>query len=437
MDLNMHKKLKKERNRRLFFSHFAAGIKRMVVNPWLLIIVVLYIIAFINAWNSRGMLLEFGSLQLSQFLEYCYNGVLIITGVWILVWIVSFIGTPLGANTINRALWRVGLRNDAGESPYLLTKYKYLKNTKITVMEFEANGLAREAWERKLLSLEKVLNLNIVKVVDGKCKRRILMHTVPARSSLPSRLQWKDEYLSNESFVLVLGESLMGQVTIDISTTPHTLLGGSTGSGKSVLLKSLVMQCVKKGATVWIADFKGGVDFPAVWQEKCCFITSESDLKNALTTIIEELERRRKLLIKAECPDIDEFNQSATKTLPHIVLACDEVAEILDKNGLSKEQKERIAKVESALSFLARQGRAFGIHLILATQRPDATILTGQIKSNIGNRICGRGDSILSQIILDTTMAADKIPKDEQGLFTLCDGTIFKGYMIDKQSAFK
>ena len=436
MDYVMHKKLKQERNRRLFFSHIAAGIKKIVVNPWLLIIIVLYIIAFIYAWNDRGMLIgRFGPFPM--LLNYFIDGALIIMGIWLLVWIIAFIGTPLGANTINMALWRIGLRNDAGESPYLLTKYKYRKNSNITIMEFEANGLARESWERKQSSLETVLNLNIVKVVEGKSKRRILLHTVPARSSLPSRLQWKDEYLSNESFVLVLGESLMGQVTIDIRTTPHTLLGGGTGSGKSVLLKSLVMQCVKKEATVYIADFKGGVDFPAVWKERCCFITSESDLQNALATIIEELERRRGLFVSVQCSNIDEYNQTTANILPRIILACDEVAELLDKNGLSKEQKERVAKIESALSFLARQGRAFGIHLILATQRPDATILTGQIKSNIGNRICGRADSILSQIILDTTIAADKIPKDEQGLFILYDGTIFRGYLIDEQSAFE
>lgn len=66
--------------------------------------------------------------------------------------------------------------------------------------------------------------------------------------------------------------------------------------------------------------------------------------------------------------------------LPRYIFACDEVAEVLDKTGLSKEQKEQVAQVESRLATIARQGRAFGIHLILATQRPDANILAGQIK---------------------------------------------------------
>ena len=82
--------------------------------------------------------------------------------------------------------------------------------------------------------------------------------------------------------------------------------------------------------------------------------------------------------------------------------------------------------------FLARQGRAFGIHLILATQRPDATILTGQIRSNLDCRICGRADQVLSQIILDSTEAAERIPKDSQGRFLLSNGTLFQSYWFDE-----
>lgn len=82
---------------------------------------------------------------------------------------------------------------------------------------------------------------------------------------------------------------------------------------------------------------------------------------------------------------------------------------MLDKTGLSKQQKDEILKIESELSIIARQGRAFGIHLVLATQRPDATILNGQIRNNIDTRICGRADNVLSQIILDNTDASDKI----------------------------
>ena len=69
--------------------------------------------------------------------------------------------------------------------------------------------------------------------------------------------------------------------------------------------------------------------------------------------------------------------------------------------------------------------------MILATQRPDATIIPGQIKNNLDFRVCGRADNILSQIILDNTSAAEQIPKDARGRFILGDGTVFQGYYKD------
>jgi len=112
------------------------------------------------------------------------------------------------------------------------------------------------------------------------------------------------------------------------------------------------------------------------------------------------------------------------------------VAEILDKTGLDKSKKDNISAIESKLSTIARLGRAFGIHLILATQRPDANILSGQIKNNLDYRVCGRADNILSQIILDSTTASDQIPKDAQGRFITHDGTVFQSYWFDEKTIF-
>ena len=105
---------------------------------------------------------------------------------------------------------------------------------------------------------------------------------------------------------------------------------------------------------------------------------------------------------------------------------------MLDKTGLTKEQKELVSQIESKLSTIARQGRAFGIHLILATQRPDAAVIPGQIKNNLDFRVCGRADNVLSQIILDSTAAADQIPKDARGRFITGDGTVFQAFLFDE-----
>ena len=105
---------------------------------------------------------------------------------------------------------------------------------------------------------------------------------------------------------------------------------------------------------------------------------------------------------------------------------------MLDRTGRSKEDKELLAQIENRLATLARLGRAFGIHLILATQRPDANILPGQIKNNLDFRVCGRADDILSGIILGNNSADDQIPKDARGRFLTGDGTVFQAYLFDE-----
>ena len=159
-------------------------------------------------------------------------------------------------------------------------------------------------------------------------------------------------------------------------------------------------------------------------------IEEESTL-TLLTELVDELQRRKALLAASGQPNIDRYNEATGEDQPRYIFACDEIAEVLDKTGLTKEQKEIVGKIESKLSMIARQGRAFGIHLILATQRPDANILSGQIKNNVNCRICGRADTILSQIILDSTAAAEQIPKDARGRFLLHDGTLFQAYWFD------
>ena len=102
------------------------------------------------------------------------------------------------------------------------------------------------------------------------------------------------------------------------------------------------------------------------------------------------------------------------------------------KTGADSERKKLLAQIENRRSSIARQGRAFGIHLILATQRPDATIIPGQIRNNMDFRVCGSADSVLSQIILDNTSSAEKIPMDARGRFITGDGTVFQGYLFDE-----
>ncbi len=339
--------------------------------------------------------------------------------------------TPLDKKFTQEKLKSIGLCNHAGTVPLPKRKRKSKENPRITIREFTTEGIPLKVWEDMQAAIETVLNITIVKMEHGDGKSRILLHTVPARSDLPKTIDWNDKYLPKESFVLALGESFTGPVTIDLTNIPHVLLGGSTGSGKRVLLKLILMQSVRKGAAVTIADFKGGVDFPSPWHKSCRMCFDEISLVQILTELVEELQNRKQILQASECRNIDAYNKTAVTPMKRHIFACNEIAEVLDKTGLTKAQKETVSQIESKLSMIARQGRAFGIHLILATQRPDAQILSGQIKNNVNCRICGRADTILSQITLDSTAAADQIPKDARGRFLLQNGTVFQADWFD------
>lgn len=339
---------------------------------------------------------------------------------------------PFCRKAAEKGLQQVGLVNHEGDAPRLLRKRRDRKHFHVTVWEFDNRGVPLKEWEDKREKVETALDLTIVSMKYGRNKRHVQLYAVPARTDLPDRIPWKEAYLSTDSFVLALGESLLGAVTVNLAKIPHILLGGSTGSGKSALLKLLLMQALKKGAAVYIADFKGGVDFPAIWHDKCRMCFDEDMLLQLLNGLVEELQQRKGVFRENGSPNLDEYNKHAEKSLQRYIFACDEVAEMLDKTGLSKEQKEKVGQIESKLAVIARQGRAFGIHLILATQRPDANIIPGQIKSNLDFRVCGRADTVLSQIILDSTAAAEQIPKDAAGRFLLHDGTLFQAYWFEE-----
>lgn len=339
---------------------------------------------------------------------------------------------PFGRRAAHDQLQSIGLINHAGMAPTLLRKRRDRDNPRVTVWEFQNQSIPLTAWEDKRAAIEAALDVSIVKMTYGKGKSRVLVYAVPAQVSLPEVLPWQDEYLSPESFVLVLGESLLGPVTVNLANIPHILLGGSTGSGKSVLLKLLLMQALRKGAEVCIADFKGGVDYPKAWRQRCRMCFTEDDLLDTLDQLAAVLEYRKERLSDTGYKDLDAYNEATGENLPRLVFACDEVAELLDKTGRSKEDRERLGKIENRLATLARLGRAFGIHLILATQRPDANIIPGQIRNNMDFRVCGRAESVLSQIILDNSSAAEQIPKDARGRFITGDGTVFQGYLLNE-----
>ena len=418
-------------NMRIIVIYFSNGLKRIFRKNSGRIISLLYLTACLIFWKYRyliwkpeGLFLNLKMFIISALILVIISSVTFVT--------IFLIGMPFGASSISNNLHRIGFVNSAGEAPLLLSKSVDKSNDRVMILKFKTFGIPLSEWTDNQDRIESALNIHIDEMREGDDCRVVIIRCVDGENRLSDYIEWSENLLSDENFEIVLGEGYSGRVSVNIAKIPHMLIGGSTGSGKSVLLKLVLMQCVKKGAKVYIADFKGGVDFPPIWHIKCSLLTDEKNLYKVLVSITDELQNRKQILRTAGVANIDEYNRNAKKKLYRIVFACDEIAEVLDKTGLSKQQKDEILKIESELSIIARQGRAFGIHLVLATQRPDAGILNGQIRNNIDTRICGRADNVVSQIILDSTDAADLIAKSSQGRFLTNSGKIFQAYWFDE-----
>ena len=425
---------KRTENRHLL-RRIRAGFAAARATPYKGLLLGLYLSGAVLTWLLRAHLFSLDTYGLfSPVLGAAINLLTPLYAVSGLLALLVLMGTPWGGKAAKEGLQKAGLVNHAGEAPVLIAKRQDTDTPRLTIWEFDPCGIPLNEWEDKRARVETALNITIAKMAWGEGRKIIRVYAVPAESDFPALLRWTDEYLSLDNFVLVLGESLTGSVTVNLAHIPHILLGGSTGSGKSVLLKLLLMQSLHKGAEVYIADFKGGVDFPKVWHTKCHMCFTENDLLYTLNQLVAVLESRKRQLAETGCPNLDAYNKATGEGLPRLIFACDEVAEVLDRTGRSKEDKERLGQIENKLSTIARLGRAFGLHLILSTQRPDAAILPGQIKNNLDFRVCGKADNVLSQIILDNTSAADQIPKDTRGRFITGDGTVFQAYWFEDGS---
>jgi len=184
---------------------------------------------------------------------------------------------------------------------------------------------------------------------------------------------------------LVLGKDVSGKPWIaNILSMPHLLIAGSTGSGKTVCINTIIMSLLFQNGPddlkLILIDPKR-VELPCYNDIPHLITPVITDVKktiNALRWSVKEMERRFDFLSKCGKRDINAYNAAYKEKLSYIVIVIDELADIMATVG---------PEAESLIIRLAQMARAVGIHLILATQRPSVDVITGLIKANITSRI--------------------------------------------------
>lgn len=315
-------------------------------------------------------------------------------------------------------------------------KYPFLINeiteNKVTTYTFQSNIPVSE-WKKAKDRLETGLDCSIRRIDQGKNKKLVELVTVSSDFKIPENIPWRDELVSAKDGVITIGESDLDRLSFDLNKTPHVLVAGVTGSGKSVALRCILWQMICKACKIFMIDFKGGVEFGKAYERYGEVITDRKRALTVLQMLVAENQERLKLFRDLEVKNLKEYNQKTGANLCRIGVFIDEIAEMLDKKGIAKGDKEVYEQLEAALSTLARLSRATGINLICGAQRPDANILTGQIKNNIPVRICGRFiDDPPSEIVLGNTAACNLPQIDGRMIFRAGNQQVeFQGYFFD------
>ena len=351
----------------------------------------------------------------------------VIVSIFIFSVIFYHIGRPPEYRKIEEAFTRLGYVDALGLPPEVLDK---INNKRTYELHLLNCGKSLSEWQDSRAEIETALGVVISKIHLTRGNRSLVLTCVPSEMAFTA--EDDKAHITGEGLKLGIGYKAEGVEEVDLNRTAHILIGGATGSGKTVLLRTILVMLIHRGCDVIICDFKGGIDFPEkVWNE-ARLITTYDDLITNLEQVIYELEDRKRAFLLCGAKNIEEYNRrSDTGSIPHIAVATDEVAEMLDRTG-RKDDKAKIDRITEMLSTIARLGRAYGIHLILATQRPDANVIPGQIKNNMTYRACGHADKVLSQIVIDSTDAAE-IPPDCPGRFITDTGEEFQARMLSQE----
>lgn len=268
------------------------------------------------------------------------------------------------------------------------------------------------------VKLSRIINLNSDLALSLAAHPIRIEAPIPGKSlvgiEIPNQTAAKvtmNEILSGQQFktresnlMLVLGKDVSGKPYFaQLDKMPHLLIAGSTGSGKSVCVNSIITSLLYQNSPdelKFILVDPKRVELPLYNGIPYLLTPVITDVKktiNALKWTTTEMERRFEVLSRAGKRNIAAYNKHATDKLPYIVFIIDELADLMSTSAND---------VEAGIVRLAQMARAVGIHLILATQRPSVEVITGLIKANIPGRIAFSVASLIdSRTILDTSGA--------------------------------
>jgi S-DNA-T family DNA segregation ATPase FtsK/SpoIIIE len=248
------------------------------------------------------------------------------------------------------------------------------------------------------VKVSKIINLSddIARNTSSESAR---IATIPGRSTvgieLPNSTRenvYLSEILSNSDFArkdirlpIPLGKNISGVPVVgDLASMPHLLIAGTTGSGKSVCINTIILSLLYRHTPnkckfilidpkmLELSAYEG------IPHLLCPVITEAKKAASVLGWVVKEMENRYRLMTKEGVRNIDGYNAKHTLTMPYIIVVVDEMSDLMLVAG---------KEIENYIQKLSQMARAAGIHIIMATQRPSVDVITGTIKANFPTRI--------------------------------------------------
>ena len=248
------------------------------------------------------------------------------------------------------------------------------------------------------VKVSKIINLSddIARNTSSESAR---IATIPGRSTIGIELPnstrenvYLSEILSNSDFTkkdirlpIALGKNISGiPIVGDLASMPHLLIAGTTGSGKSVCINTIILSLLYRHTPdkckfilidpkmLELSTYEG------IPHLLCPVITEAKKAASVLGWVVKEMESRYKLMTKDGVRNIDSYNAKHSLAMPYIVVVVDEMSDLMLVAG---------KEIENYIQKLSQMARAAGIHIIMATQRPSVDVITGTIKANFPTRI--------------------------------------------------
>ena len=248
------------------------------------------------------------------------------------------------------------------------------------------------------VKVSKIINLSddIARNTSSESAR---IATIPGRNTIGIEIPnsarenvYLSEILSSNDFTkrdiklpIALGKSISGSPVVgDLSSMPHLLIAGTTGSGKSVCINTIILSLLYRHSPdkckfilidpkmLELSTYEG------IPHLLCPVITEAKKAASVLGWVVKEMESRYRLMTKDGVKNIDGYNTKHTLAMPYIVVVVDEMSDLMLVAG---------KEIENYIQKLSQMARAAGIHIIMATQRPSVDVITGTIKANFPTRI--------------------------------------------------